>query len=162
MPNVKCCVVGDGAVGKTCLLFVYAKNEFPEKYVPTIFDNFNTDVAVDGNSYVLSLWDTAGQEWAPEVKHHVSGCPLVLVGTKIDIKDDDDYMEDLKRGGSTAIGLHEAQDLKKAIGAEKYMECSAKTGEGVKELFEEAVRMSLYAKKNRGGSTDVGKICTLL
>ena len=56
---------------------------------------------------------------------------MILVGTKIDIKDDDDYMEDLKRGGATAIGLHEAQDLKKAIGAEKYMECSAKTQEGV-------------------------------
>ena len=36
MPNVKCCVVGDGAVGKTCLLYVYAKNEFPEKYVRNV------------------------------------------------------------------------------------------------------------------------------
>ncbi len=37
--NIKCVVVGDGAVGKTCLLLAYSERRFPEQYIPTICDN---------------------------------------------------------------------------------------------------------------------------
>ena len=58
----KLVVVGDGECGKTCLMIVFSKDEFPEEYVPTIFENYVADIEVDGQPVELALWDTAGQE----------------------------------------------------------------------------------------------------
>ena len=71
----KLVIVGDGACGKTCLLIVFSKDEFPEVswpygwysrffyyyfkvYVPTVFENYVADIEVDGKQVELALWDT--------------------------------------------------------------------------------------------------------
>lgn len=59
----KLVIVGDGACGKTCLLIVFSKDQFPEVYVPTVFENYVADIEVDGKQvstyklFPLFHWD---------------------------------------------------------------------------------------------------------
>ncbi|KAK3089264.1 hypothetical protein FSP39_002196 [Pinctada imbricata] len=62
LSKVKLVIVGDGACGKTSILIVYSRDEFPEDHLPTVFDTYIKPVNVDGNEIDLALWDTAGQE----------------------------------------------------------------------------------------------------
>ena len=68
--EIKVVVIGDGTVGKTCLLQTYVENAYPKEYIMTVFENHSTDKVVeigqgDEKEVIkvsLSLWDTAGQE----------------------------------------------------------------------------------------------------
>ena len=60
----KLIIMGDGAIGKTCLLQVFQKGEFPETYLPTVLDNDIKKMkhpTEEGKEFILQLWDTAGQ-----------------------------------------------------------------------------------------------------
>jgi len=183
MQNVKCVVVGDGAVGKTCLLISYTENRFPVDYVPTVFDNFTTGVEVDGNHINFALWDTAGQEeysrlralsypetdvfllcfsvvsppsfdniktkWFPEVDHHCPEAKKILVGTKIDLRNDKKILEELK--GEKLPTTEMGENVAKEIQAKAYLECSAYTQEGLKRVFEEAIRTVIAPSGGGGG-----------
>jgi len=72
-PLIKVVVIGDGAVGKTCLLISYKEKVFPSTYVPTVFNNWTKVVDVqNGDETVrvtLDLWDTAGQEEFDRIRY---------------------------------------------------------------------------------------------
>ena len=58
--NVKVVVVGDGAVGKTCLITAYGEDKFPSEYVPTVSDTYEGPTEYEGKEVQLKIWDTAG------------------------------------------------------------------------------------------------------
>ncbi|XP_055996407.1 ras-like GTP-binding protein Rho1 [Ostrea edulis] len=58
----KLVIVGDGSTGKTCLLMVFSRDQFPDVYIPTVFETYVADIEVDNKQVELALWDTAGQE----------------------------------------------------------------------------------------------------
>ena len=75
----------------------------------------------------------------PDVSHHCPKIPIILVGTKLDLLEDEVTLEDLKQKNISPITTAEGVKLAMEINAVTYMECSSLTGKGVKEVFEEAV-----------------------
>ena len=76
--TIKLVVVGDGAVGKTCLLYAYAKNEFPEGYEPTVLEsyavNFNIGFVKIFAAYFVSSTSPQGRAPHPgPVRHGGTG-----------------------------------------------------------------------------------------
>jgi len=183
--TIKLVVIGDGAVGKTCLLISYAKKEFPKDYIPTVFDNYVVNLTAGDQNIELGLWDTAGQEeydrlrplsyananvfllcfsiispvsfenvtakWYPELMHFCPDVPFILVGTKCDIRNDPVEVEKLKAQGQSPITTEQGIELAKKLKAIKFMECSAKTQENLKDVFDEAVRAVLRPPKKKKG-----------
>jgi len=124
MQAIKAVVVGDGAVGKTCLLYVFGKKVFPEEYVPTVFDNFVSEVQYDGKTIELGLWDTAGQEDYDRIR------PLSYPGANIIIfcfsLADSVTLENIKTKWLPEINHHLPTVPKVLVGNKKDMRDSSK------------------------------------
>ncbi|KZC07808.1 Ras-related protein Rab-9A [Dufourea novaeangliae] len=60
---LKVVILGDGGVGKSCLMNRFVSNHFDEHSFHTIGVEFlNKDIKINGEAYTLQIWDTAGQE----------------------------------------------------------------------------------------------------
>ncbi|CAD8088745.1 unnamed protein product [Paramecium sonneborni] len=95
-PFIKIIVVGEQAVGKTCLLNQYCYERFEANSPPTIGCDFTTKVTqANGQTVRLQLWDIAGQEKYNAVsKLYVRGALGCLI--VCDIKDSNSLEETLK------------------------------------------------------------------
>jgi Ras-related C3 botulinum toxin substrate 1 len=150
MKKVKCVLVGDAVVGKTCLLLSFARDTFPVEYAPHI-EHSRLQVLLsfhdDSDPFILDLWDTCGQadsdcirhhcytfadvfvicfsltdrvsfesardKWYRQVERHSPRVPIILVGTKLDLRENEN--------NRTLVSYEEATDLKKEISACKYI-----------------------------------------
>uniref|UniRef100_A0A673ITL8 small monomeric GTPase n=1 Tax=Sinocyclocheilus rhinocerous TaxID=307959 RepID=A0A673ITL8_9TELE len=82
-------------------------------------------------------------KWYPEVRHHCPNTPIILVGTKLDLRDDKDTIERLRDKKLAPITYPQGLAMAREIGAVKYLECSALTQRGLKTVFDEAIRAVL-------------------
>jgi Rho family, other len=97
-------------------------------------------------------------QWYPEVAHFCEGTPLILVGTKTDLRHDKQTQRMLGAQGQSPVTPEQGADIAKEIGA-KYMECSAKTGTGVQDVFAVALRESM---KGRWGKIVKQRRCAVV
>jgi len=98
-------------------------------------------------------------KWAPEVRHHCPQAPILLVGTKVDLREDPGNVQMLKAKGQDPVTYEQGLNLAKQIQAVKYMECSALTQKGLKNVFDEAIRAVLQPRNHKKQSK---KGCSIL
>ena len=176
--TIKCVVVGDGSVGKTCMLVSYTSDKLPTEYVPTIFENYTANVKVDHQNINLSLWDTAGQERFKNVANtYYKGAHSVLLVYDITnpnsfknletwINEVDKYadclLERLLIGNKCdledqrKVSQSQAKEFAKKIGV-NFLETSAKDTINIDAAFQCLVKESIEAvnkKKASGGVMD--------
>ena len=96
-------------------------------------------------------------KWYPEIQHHSPGTPFILVGTKLDLREEQEASSPAGTFVDTSAGERVASEL----GAKKYIECSAKTQAGLKDVFDEAIGAAL-AHRSAGGGKRKKSPCTLL
>jgi len=92
-------------------------------------------------------FDNVKSKWYPEIQHHAPGVPIILVGTKSDLRGDHATIQQLAAKGLKPIDAADARAQAQAIGAVKYLECSALTQEGLKNVFDESIRAALNKPK---------------
>jgi len=88
-----------------------------------------------------SSYTNVREKWIKEVREAAPKSPFILVCTKVDLRDDAKYAAELNRRGESFLTEEQGKELREAIGAKVYMECSAKSRVGVEEVFQTAVRV---------------------
>ena len=162
--KLKTVIVGEASVGKTCIVNRIMNDEFHEGLEATVgAANASVVIKTEDIEVEFNIWDTAGQErYRSLTPMYFSGAALaflvydvtsrksfdaldtfyemlvskspeyvklVLIGNKADLANE------------RTVTAKEGEDYAMSIGAEFYIECSAKTGLAVRELFERAANI---------------------
>jgi small GTP-binding protein len=162
-------IIGDSAVGKSCLLLRFAENKFTENFVMTIGIDFKVrHVEIDDAKVKLQIWDTAGQEKFRTITkayyRGAHGILLVYDVTSIEsFNQTRQWMQSIQENmldpvavifvgnkcdAERTVSKEEAQDLANEFNVE-YFETSAKTGEGVDQTFVRLAKLILDQQRER-------------
>ena len=179
MQKIKCVIVGDSAVGKTCACISVTTNAFPGEYVPTVFDNYSLNVLVGGQEIELELWDTAGTEDLDRLRplsypdsdvllvcfSIISKSSLENVRSKwvseikhhapeapfllVGFKTDLRNDAEILKKVGSTLEISEGIAMAKELGSKGYVECSALTQENLAFVFKTAARVALNREDDR-------------
>jgi len=157
IPQYKLLLIGETAVGKSCLLLRLAEDSFTHSFMPTIGIDFkNRNINLDGEEIQLQVWDTAGQERFRTITtaYYRGAQGIMLVFDVTDQKSFDKigyWMETTRKHAHDGVNLLlvgnkcDRQD-KRVVDTDRakklaekyglaYFETSAKTGQSVDEAF---------------------------
>ncbi|XP_064385588.1 GTPase HRas [Halichondria panicea] len=161
MTEYKLVVVGAGGVGKSALTIQLIQNHFVDEYDPTIEDSYRKQVVIDGETCLLDILDTAGQEEYSAMRDQYMRtgegflCVFAIDNMK-SFEDIDSYRGQIRRvkdaedipmilvGNKIDLPRREVDPkLAQAYGKNHkmpYIETSAKTRQGVDDSFYSLVR----------------------
>jgi len=109
----------------------------------------------------METYNNVKQKWHPEISHHNPKTPYILVGTKLDLRDNHEVVDGLKSHNSEPISSEQGEKLCKEIGASKYLECSALSQKNLPQVFEEAVKTVFYDQVKAGKQKKTKENCLL-
>lgn len=122
----------------------------------------HTDVFLAMFSVVSpNSFNNVRDKWVPEVRHHCPDVPIVLTGTKIDLRDNAETLNRLAIRHQHPVEYEHGLELARELGCAKYMECSALTQQGLHAVFNEAIREALKAKNPKKGKKAKQGKCSL-
>ena len=179
IPHYKIIFLGDQSVGKSSILNRFYQDEFEPDYQATIGLDFHSkNTEINGENIRLLLYDTAGQEkFKSLIPMYIRDANIILVVYDITIKDSFTHTEhwvnetkDLKREDAIFVLIGNKIDLESQrvvstkegedFATEKgfiFHEVSAKTGEGIENLFLNKIFPEMARKFNIGNEEDAGE-----
>ncbi|KAH9329702.1 hypothetical protein KI387_001810, partial [Taxus chinensis] len=70
-------------------------------------------------------YENVSKKWVPELRHYAPGVPIIIVGTKLDLREETHSAS--AHATTSAVTTTQGEELRKQIGAATYIECSSKT-----------------------------------
>ena len=124
--------------------------EYPDLLRPLIYPN--TDIFLVCFSVAEpASFKNVKEKWVPEFKRFCPDTPFILLGTKVDLRGDRATLDKLAKKQEEVVSKEEGERMAESLKAAKYLECSALTQEGVKNIFDEAIRQQSTWQHNTGG-----------
>ena len=123
----------------------------------------DTDIFIVCYSIVNpSSYTNVKSKWIPEIRHHCPETPVVLIGTKLDLRENVDTLKRLKERDQAPITYDLGVKLQKEIGAVAFAECSALTQKGLKDAFNLAIESVFEPTKIENKNMKKAQKCLIL
>jgi len=135
--NYSCNVMVDGKVFSLGLWDTAGQEDY-DRLRPLSYPQ--TDVFLVLYSIISpTSFENVRSKWAPEIGHHAPNVPVLLVGTKADLRTDVDVASALAARGMKFVSAEDGAARAKELGFLGHYECSAMTQDGLKTVFDEAI-----------------------
>jgi len=108
-----------------------------------------------------SSFSNVKTKWCYEVQRHCPGAMILLVGTKVDLRNNEEFLQRLAERKLTPITKKQGQSLAKELGAVAYLELSVQQ-QNITEVFTSGIVQLLSTQQNKQSTKKAKANCQLL